>query len=290
MPGFYLAAAVCFGVWWLFSNRLRHWSLQQDNTGAAHCTRRMRFWSCVGIIKFALTLTLAAIMWIKGLMYEWASTMYGVWYFAASVWAALATVYVLTMILQRTTALRDLVKDKTYYMMGSLLFAFTVFWAYISFAQYFIIWNANMPEETFFYVLREAGTWGFTGAIILIFGHFFIPFLALLRIDVKLKLAAMLPICGWAWLMHLVDLEFQIMPSLHKDGVFTFTFPFLTGGLLVDAACLMFIGGCLAKLFLNSLNRHPIYPLKDPRMAEALDVYVTPAAALSIAPEHANEH
>ena len=92
-------------------------------------------------------------MWIKGLMYEWASTMYGVWYFAASVWTTLATVYVLTMLLQRTTALRDVVRENTYYMIGSLLFAFTVFWAYISFAQYFIIWNANMPEETF--LVRE---------------------------------------------------------------------------------------------------------------------------------------
>jgi hypothetical protein len=290
MRGYYIAAAVCFGVWWLFSNRLRHWSLEQDKTGAAHCTHRMRFYSALGIILFALTLTLAAIMWMKGLMYEWASTMYGVWYFAASVWTTLATVYVITMILQRTTALRDLVQDKTYYMIGSLLFAFTVFWAYISFAQYFIIWNANMPEETFWYVKREAGTWWFTGAIVIIFGHFFIPFLALLRIDVKLKLAAMLPICAWAWLMHWVDLEFQIMPSLHENGVFTFSFPFLTSGLLVDAACLMFIGGFLAKLFLWSLNRHPVYPLKDPRMAEAVDIYVPPAGALSIAPEHANEH
>ena len=86
------------------------------------------------------------------------------------------------MILQRTTALRELVKDKTYYMIGSLLFAFTVFWAYISFSQYFIIWNANMPEETFWYVLREQGTWWFTGAIMIIFGHFFIPFLARLQL------------------------------------------------------------------------------------------------------------
>jgi len=290
MRGFYIASAVCFGVWWLFSNRLRHWSLQQDKTGAAVCTHRMRFYSALGIILFALTLTLAAIMWMKGLMYEWASTMYGVWYFAASVWVTLATVYVITMILQRTTALRELVKDKTYYMIGSLLFAFTVFWAYISFAQYFIIWNANMPEETFWYVLREQGTWWFTGAIIIIFGHFFIPFLALLRIDVKLKLAAMLPICAWAWLMHWVDLEFQIMPSLHENGVFTFTFPFITRSLLVDLACLMFMGGVLAKLFLWSLNRHPVYPLKDPRMAEAVDIYVPPAGAVAIVPEHANEH
>jgi hypothetical protein len=281
MPGFYIAAAVCFGVWGFFTNRLRYWSLEQDKTGAAHCTHRMRFYSCLGIILFAGTLTLAAILWMKGLMYEWASTMYGVWYFSASVWVTLATVYVITLILQRTTALRDLVQEKTYYMIGSLLFAFTVFWAYISFGQYFIIWNANMPEETFWYVLREKGTWWFTGAIIIIFGHFFMPFLALLRIDVKLRLAAMLPICAWAWLMHLVDLEFQIMPSLHENGVFTFTFPFVTGGLLVDAACFLFIGGFLAKLFVGSLNRHPIYPLQDPRMAEALEVYVAPASAVS---------
>ena len=290
MKGYYVASAVCFCVWWFFSNRLRHWSLRQDLTGGADCTRRMRFYSCVGIILFALTLTLAAILWMQGLRYEWASTMYGVWYFAASVWTALATVYALTLILQRTTALRDVVKEKTYYMIGSLLFAFTVFWAYISFSQYFIIWNANMPEETFWYVLRERGTWWFTGAILLIFGHFFVPFLALLRIDVKLKLGAMLPICAWAWLMHFVDLEFQITPALHGDGFFKFAFPFVTRGLLVDAACIMFFGGALAQLFLWSLRRHPVYPLKDPRMAEALEVYVPAAGALSIIPGDANEH
>jgi hypothetical protein len=287
MPGYYIGVAVCFGVWWFFSNRLRHWSLRQDRTGEVLCARKMRFYSATGIILFALTLTLAAIVWIQGLMYEWYSTMYGVWFFASSVWTALATVYVLTVVLQRTTALRDLVKEKTYYMIGSLLFAFTVFYAYISFAQYFIVWNANMPEETFWYVLREKGTWWFTGAIIIIFGHFFIPFLALLRIDVKLKLTTMLPICAWAWLMHFVDLEFQIMPSLHENGVFKFTFPFLTGGLVVDAACFLFIGGVLAWLFLRSLNQHPVYPLRDPRMAEALDVYVPPASSISTQTEPA---
>ena len=287
MPGYYIGVAVCFGVWWFFSNRLRYWSLRQDQTGEVLCTRKMRFYSASGIVLFALTLTLAAIVWIQGLMYEWYSTMYGVWYFASSVWTTLATVYVLTVVLQRTTALRDVVKEKTYYMIGSLLFAFTVFYAYISFAQYFIVWNANMPEETFWYVLREKGTWWFTGAIVIIFGHFFIPFLALLRIDVKLKLTTMLPICAWAWLMHLVDLEFQIMPALHENGVVTRTFPFLTGGLVVDAACFLFIGGVLAWLFLRSLNRHPVYPLRDPRMAEALDVYVPPASSISPKTEHA---
>ena len=111
----------------------------------------MRFYSCLGIVFFAVTLTLAAIMWIAGLMQEWYSTMFGVWYFAESMWTTLPTVYVITLILQRTSPIGKLVKEKTYYMLGSIFFAFTVFWAYISFAQYFIIWNANMPDETFWY-------------------------------------------------------------------------------------------------------------------------------------------
>ena len=79
---------------------------------------------------------------------------------------------------------------------GQLLFAFTVFSAYIHFSQYFIIWNANMPEETWWYVWREKGTW-FAVGVVLIFGHFLVPFLSLLRIDVKLVFKLMLPLCLW---------------------------------------------------------------------------------------------
>src|SRR5437763_11483095 len=35
MPGFYIIALFCFGIWFLLSRRLRYWSLQQDETGAA---------------------------------------------------------------------------------------------------------------------------------------------------------------------------------------------------------------------------------------------------------------
>jgi len=280
MPGYYVSALVMFAVWWLYSNRLRFWSLRQDETGSAHCTHRMRFFAASGVVLFALTVTLAAIVWMKGLMEEWYSTMYGVWYFAASVWVTLPTVYVITLILQRAGPLRNLVRENTYYMIGSLFLAFTVFWAYISFAQYFIIWNANMPEETFWYVLREKGAWGYVGKYVIIFGHFFVPFLMLLRIDWKLRLDTMLPLAAWAWLMHFVDVEFQITPALHPDSI-------LTPGLLVDAACILFFTGVLMKVFIISLNRHPVYPLKDPRMAEAMEVYTPPAAQVSIPPEGA---
>jgi len=279
MPGYYVTMAVLFGIWWLYTNRLRHWSLRQDETGSAECTRRMRFYAASGVALFALTLTLAAIVLMKGLMSEWYSTMYGVWYFAASVWVTLPTVYVITLILQRTGPLRNVVRENTYYMIGSLFLAFTVFWAYISFSQYFVVWNANMPEETFWYVLREKGSWDYVGKYVIIFGHFFVPFLMLLRIDWKLRLDTMLPLAAWAWLMHFVDIEFQIMPSLHPDSI-------LTSGLLVDFACVLFFTGVLMKVFIVSLNRHPVYPLKDPRMSEALGLYVPPAAR-SATPEEA---
>jgi hypothetical protein len=278
--GYYVTAAIMFAIWWLYSRRLRYWSLRQDETGSVECTRKMRFYAASGVVLFAITLTMAAILFMKGLMTEWYSTMYGVTYFASSVWVTLPTIYVITLILQRTTALRDLVKENTYYMIGSLFLAFTVFWAYVNFAQYFIVWNANMPEETFWYVLREKGTWDVVGKYVIIFGHFFVPFLMLLRIDWKLKLQTMLPLVAWAWLMHFVDLEFQIMPALHKNSI-------LTGGLLVDAACVLFFTGVLMKVFIASLARHPIYPLKDPRMSEALGIYVPPHSDISIAPQRA---
>jgi hypothetical protein len=262
-PMFYVVAAVCFLVWWLLSNRLRHWSLKQDETGDAKPTYRMRFYSAVGIFLFALTLTFAAIMWMKALQYQWFSTMYGVYYFAGSVWVTLATAYVITVILDRQGVLSEALHEHQYYFLGSLLFAFTVFFAYIAFSQYFIIWNGNMPEETFWYVLREKGSWYYIGLVI-IFGHFFIPFLALLRIDVKSMFSYMMALCVWAWLMHWVDLAFNIMPVLHENGF---------AAHWLDVSCFAFMGGLLTMVFLKQYAAHPPYPIKDPRLVEAMGFY-----------------
>jgi hypothetical protein len=265
MPMFYVVAAFCFLSWWLLSNRLRYWSLEQDKTGAALPTYRMRFYSGFGIFLFAITLTLAAIMWMKALQHEWFSTMYGVYYFAGSVWMTLGTAYVITMIMDRLGVLTEVLHEHQYYFLGSLLFAFTVFYAYIHFSQYFIIWNANMPEETFWYVVRERGSWFWVGMVI-IFGHFFVPFLALLRIDVKNIFPYMLPICAWTWLMHWVDLSFNIMPVLHPDG-------FPLKWIWLSLGCWAFMAGLLATVFLKKYAQHPPFPIKDPRLIEAMGYY-----------------
>jgi hypothetical protein len=270
MPGFYMSAVLCLAVWGLLAWRLRYWSLKQDEDGNARCTHRMRFYSCWGIFAFGVTLTLAAIMWMKGLQYQWFSTMYGVYYFAGCVWVALATVYAIAMILDRQGLISEIMSPQQYYFVGSLLFAFTVFSAYIHFSQYFIIWNANMPEETWWYVWREKGTW-FAVSMVLVFGHFLVPFLSLLRIDVKLVFRFMVPLCLWIAFMEYVDLSFNIMPVLHPDG-------FALRWIWLDAGCIALMLGVLIKAFVRDVQRFPAYPLKDPRLAEAMGIYVEAAA------------
>ena len=262
IPAWYAVAAFNFIVWAWLAGRLRYWSLEQDKTGAAACTFKMRQYAAGGIFLFAITLTAAAIMWMKGLMYAWFSTMYGVYYFAGSVWLTLATVYFITMLLKRNGTLTAVLHEHQFYFLGTLMFAFTVFYAYIHFAQYFIIWNANLPEETFWYIVRAKGSWFYVGLVI-IFGHFFVPFLALLRIDLKLTFGWMIPLCLWAWVMHYADLSFNIMPVIHPDG-----YPWQWAWL--DLSIAAFMTGFLVKVFVKQFQSHPPYPLRDPRLCEAM--------------------
>lgn len=275
--GFLIVSVICFVAWWYFTYALRSFSLSQDKDGAAKWTSKMRWRACLGIVTFAFSVTMAVIMWMKSLQWEFFSTMYGVYYFAGSVWTTLATVYVLTMIFQRQGYLKGVIFEKQYYFLGSLFFAFTVFYAYIHFAQFFIIWNANIPEETFWYFIRTHEGWRQVG-MVLIFGHFFLPFLTLLRIDAKLNFAVMAPLAIWAWLMHYTDMAFNIQPAtkMHVHG------PALHW---IDICSFAFMLGFISWRFFSNYFAHPPYPLRDPRMAEGLDVYVPPLSAAKAEPK-----
>ncbi len=276
-PAFFYARALAyFAIWSVLAWRLRAWSLRQDRSGAAECTRRMRRWSAAGMFLFAITVTLAAIDWMQSLQHHWSSTIYGVLFFAGSVWATLAWIFLAAAILRLIGPLREVVHARQFHDIGVLLLAFTLFYAYIHFSQYFLIWTAHIPEETFWYAQRGAGGWRGIGLWI-VFGHFLAPFLLLLRIDAKQSMALMLPLCGWALLMHYLELAYHIMPVLRPDG-------FRITGL--DMACLLAIDGALGAIFALFMSRHPAYPIRDPRLQEALAGAGTPPVS---APETAAE-
>jgi len=266
LPGFCVASAVLFGIWWLLTSRLAYWSLRQDVTGDPLCTHKLRFHSGWGIVAFAVTLTFAGVLWISALHYQWYSAMYGVYFFASTTWVTLATVYVLTVILQRQRILDGVLKDQQFYFLGMLFFAFTVFQAYTEFMQYFVVWNANMPIETFYYLIRENGTWWWL-SLLLIFGHFLVPFFVLLPLRSKTRFKVIVPVCVAAWFLHLADLGFNIYPALDHDG---YHFQWIW----MPAGCLLFMGGFLARVFLRKFQSHPPYPTKDPRVLEAMGVHL----------------
>jgi hypothetical protein len=167
-------------------------------------------------------------------------------------------------ILLRQGTLAPVLKKNYFYFIGVLLLAFTLFSSYTEFAQYFVVWNANTPEETFWYLIRERGNW-WTLSLILIAGKFFIPFFVLLPEKVKMNFKLIIPVCLWIGLMHALDLAFNIFPA-HFDYGFPLHLLWLPLG------CLLFMGGFLAAAFLKNFNAHPPYPQRDPRLLEAMGV------------------
>ncbi|HZV35075.1 MAG TPA: hypothetical protein VFB72_10925, partial [Verrucomicrobiae bacterium] len=109
--GFFIASILCLAIWWWLAAQLRGYSLKQDETGSVECTRMMRRYSAFGIFLFGLSLTMAVILWVKALEHEWYSTMYGVYMFAGSMFTAIATIWVITLILDRQGPLRGLVHE-----------------------------------------------------------------------------------------------------------------------------------------------------------------------------------
>lgn len=260
--GFWITSAVFFGILGFLALRLRALSLEQDQTGSAACSRRMLFHSGWGIVAFAMTLTFSGVLWMQAVQYQWFSAMYGVYFFTSSVWAGLAVIYVIAVALLRQGVLAPVLKQNYFYFIGMLLLAFTLLSCYSEFAQYFVVWNANMPEETFWYLLREHGGW-WDLSMMLILCKCFVPFFALLPVHTKTNFKVLVPVCMLIMVMHFADLAFNILPAWHPGQHHT-------KWIFLFVGCVLFMGGLLGKVFLNKFNAHPPYPQRDPRLLEAM--------------------
>ncbi len=257
---FLVRAAIYFAAWTGLALWFYRQSVQQDASGDPRFSARMRSFSAPSIAIFALTITFAAFDWIMSLEPHWFSTMFGVIYFAGSLVAVYAVLAVVTLAMNSTGLLNDVVTVEHRHDIGKLLFAFTVFWTYVSFSQYFLIWYADLPEENFWYDLRMTGSWQQISTLLCV-GHFGFPFLFLMSRHVKRHKAGLLFGALWLLVMHFFDLHWQIMPNLHKDG---FHFH------LLDATTLVGVGGVFIAAFGWMLQRQALIPTRDPRLPESL--------------------
>lgn len=219
IPFFAARAAFCFGTWILFHRFFFGGSLRQDSDQDPAFTLRARRLAPVFMALFALTVTLTSFDWVSSLEPAWYSDIFGVYLFAGVFLAGLSSVAAAALRLRRAGRLPGVGFDH-FYSLGALLFAFTVFWSYIAFAQYMLMWYGNLPEEILWYKLRAEGPW-LPVALALALFHFAVPFLLLLPRDAKGP-GPRLEAAAWAVLAsHWLDLYWLIYPELGLGPLFS---------------------------------------------------------------------
>ncbi len=258
---FYIRAVVYFAIWSFWAWRLSSWSREQDKSKDLNLTFKSERISAPGMLLFFLSASLASVDWVMSLQPHWYSTIFGVYCLAGGMWAFFA---ILTFTLLRFRAngiLANSVTVEHYHDMGKWMFALTVFWAYIAFSQYMLIWYANLPEETSFFLVRRAGSWDTVNGILL-FGHFAATFLFLLARASKRNLNVLGFVTVWILCMHYIDIYWLVMPNFSKAGVAPHW---------MDAACFVAVMSTLALGFWWRLKSAPIVAVGDPRLEKGLE-------------------
>jgi hypothetical protein len=256
---FYLRAAFYFIVWSGIALWFLRLSRRQDDQPDPALAARLRRASGPLLIPLALTHTFAAIDWLMSLEPHWYSTIFGVYAFSGGLVAAFAFLALVVVAMRRAGLLPGVIGAEHFHDLGKLLFAFTVFWAYIGFSQFFLIWYGNIPEETIYFRHRLEGSW-LGVSVLLALGHFALPFFFLLPRATKRNPVALAAAAAWMLLMHLVDVYWMVAPQVSGPGI---------SGLVLLAA-LAAAGGAFLAAFGWLLKRSPLLPVGDPRLAESL--------------------
>ncbi len=259
VPFFILRAVIYFAAWWLIARVLRGMSLKQDRTGDPKLSLAMRRWTPLLLILYALTFTFAAFDWLMALDHHWYSTIYGVLIYSGGTLTALALLSIMVPLLAKGPLEGYVARDHLHDL-GKLIFAFAVFWAYIAFSQWFLIWYANIPEETGWLLTRWAGSWKvFT--ILMAAGMFAVPFMALMPAGVKTQPVWLISVGAVILFAHQVEMMWLVMPTLHKEG-------WSPGTVWIDLSAWLLVTGVLGAVIRAALLADSWIPVNDPRLKE----------------------
>ncbi len=278
-----IRSIIYLASWALLITFYRRQSLAQDRDGDVCRTLSMQWWAPIGIIVYAITQTFASIDWIMAIQPKWFSTMFGVYWFTVCCTGFYSSIILLLVFLRSTGRGGSVFTQEHFHDLGKLLFAFgVVFWAYIGYSQYMLIWYANIPIETAWFVPRQLGEWTYVSWL-LIAGHFALPFVLLVTRWTKRWRGSLAIIATWMVLMFLVDIYWLVMPSVPEaalehatswDQLATQatqgTLPLGWNPSVLDLTTLVgMLGLVVAGTFLY-LGRAALAPTHDPRLPEAL--------------------
>jgi len=265
LPFWSARAVFYFAVWFAIIHFFNKWSRELQKTGDALITLKFRNWAPICLIAYCLTMTFAAVDWGMSLDPEWFSTMY-----APLTWVSqgLTTFAVTTLILSQLQDQKPLsryINVDHFHIFGTFMCGFIVIWTYMSFSQFLIIWSGNLPEEIHYYLDRTSNNVFQAVIVVLMLGHFFLPFMVLLQRRIKRNVTTLCWVAFWVLAMRLVDIFYWFNPAYHHGDT-----SFHAADVVVYACALVGFGGIFFWYFLGQLTKMPILALNDPRLYEAL--------------------
>ncbi len=268
--GFSLRSAVNFALWLFFIWRLNQLTDEQDQTGDPTIKDKLRRFSAPALLVFVLSVTVAYIDWILSVDNQFYSTVFGGMVLIANVQATFALCILALILTSREDRFNSRVNAPILHDLGKLLFAFTIFWTYLSASQLIIIWPANLPQEITWYLDRTDGFWKALATFVGL-TMFAVPFLALLSQARKkdprrfIRVTVWILVCNAVYFFWLVEPTFRgasVSTTLHTSPGFNVYW--------TDFAAFVGIGGIWVYYFITQLRKRPLLPLKDPRLSPSL--------------------
>ncbi len=215
-PTFFMIRTLIAVLGWnFFQKRIVGSSLATDHGANYKSVYESNRKTGVGfLIFFAITFSAAAFDQLMSLDPHFFSTMFGVYTFAGSYQSFFALLAVATIIMKRSGYLKQVVNENHLHDIAKLMFAFTVFWAYTGFSQYMLIWYANLPEETGYFLARFVAGWEWW-SIGLFLAKFVVPFFLLLARTAKRNDTAVMIASLWILGTQFFDLNWMIQPQVY---------------------------------------------------------------------------
>lgn len=263
---FIIRVFVLIGLWSLFYFFFIRNSKKQDSSKDQKLTTINIRLSAIFIPIFAFTITISAIDWLMSIEPHWFSTIIGVYFFAGTVIAALAAVTLATVLLKENGYLHPAMTNDHLYSLGALLFAFVNFWGYIAFSQYMLIWYADLPEETFWFMQKWEGSWAiFSVGLIII--KFLVPYIVLVSQPSKMDPKKLKFISVWLLFAHLYDLFWFVMPEMEElSGGYSFSW--------IDLVFPIAAVGLIILVFNMKAKKENLIPIGDPKLQRGLDFHL----------------
>ncbi|ARS41410.1 quinol:cytochrome C oxidoreductase [Sphingobacteriaceae bacterium GW460-11-11-14-LB5] len=257
---FFLGRQVVFlGIYSIFSIMFVKFSYNEDLAGGLNSYRKSFKNACIFLVIYGFTTPIFAFDTVMSLEAHWFSTMFG-WYNFAAMWVSSLATIAIILILLRRAGYMQWVNNSHLHNLGQFIFGFSIFWTYVWFAQFLLIYYANMPEETVYFYKRFEyyKFWFFLNLAM----NFLAPVLLLMDRDNKRTDAKLLFVSIVVLLGHWVDYYQMIMPGAVEEGHNGF-------GIIEIGTAIGFVG-LFTFTVLTSLSKKPLIAKNHPLLQESL--------------------